>query len=91
MYVTNAKLTEARQMAKQMRQMMALLPIEANRFRGLFNMLCRCVHKIRIVKRFMKLHSIFEIKNLIRTHKNVAKDFKSRLSRFQSALFSDAE
>jgi hypothetical protein len=40
-YVTNAKLMEAKQMAKQMRQMMALLPIEANSFRGLFNILCQ--------------------------------------------------
>ena len=86
-YVTNAKVTEAKQMAKQTRQMMALLPIEANSFRGLFNILSQCIHKIRIVKRFMKLYSIFEIKNLLRIHQDVVKDSKLRLPRFQPGFF----
>ena len=65
-YVTKAKLTEAKQMSKQMRQMMPLMPSETNSFSSLplFNIPCQCIPKIGIDKRFMKSQSIFEILNL---------------------------
>jgi hypothetical protein len=62
-YVTKAKLTEAKQMSKQMRQRIPLMPNEANSFSSLplFNIPCQSIPKISIDKGFMKSLSIFEI------------------------------